>query len=122
MMPAKLLGIALLALCVVAEVARELCFKVAASRSAPEADGYLLRVVRKPMTWGGILLWVLEAVAWVAVLGSLPLSVAYPIATLTYAAVPVAGVFILRERLHRGQIIGALLVAAGVIWIGWDQL
>lgn len=115
-------GIALLAFCVVAEVVRELCFKVAALRSEPEADGYLLRVVRKPMTWGGIALWALEAVAWVAVLGGLPLSVAFPIATLTYAAVPVAGMLVLGERLNRGQFVGAAMVVLGVVWIGWGQL
>jgi undecaprenyl phosphate-alpha-L-ara4N flippase subunit ArnE len=114
--------IALLAFCVIAEVARELCFKVAAARSDPEANGYLLRVIQKPLIWGGIVLWVFEAVAWVAVLGGVPLSVAFPIATLTYAVVPVAGVLLLRERLRGGQCLGAVLVAAGVIWIGWDQL
>jgi undecaprenyl phosphate-alpha-L-ara4N flippase subunit ArnE len=115
-------GVVLLALCVVAEVARELCFKLAALRSSPEMDGYFLRVVRKPLTWSGMVLWALEAVAWVAVLGSVPLSVAFPIATLTYAAVPVAGVLILRERLSRGQIMGAVLVTTGVAWIGWGAL
>jgi drug/metabolite transporter (DMT)-like permease len=85
-------------------------------------DGYLLRVMKMPLTWSGIVLWVFEAVAWVAVLGIVPLSVAYPIATLTYALVPLAGVMVLRERLNREQLIGASLVVLGVAWIGWDQL
>jgi drug/metabolite transporter (DMT)-like permease len=116
------IGFALLALCVIAEVVRELCFKVAASRPDPEVDGFLLSVMRRPVTWAGVFLRILETVAWVAVLGSMPLSVAFPIATLSYAAVPMAGVLVLRERLQRVQVVGAVLVAVGVAWIGWDQL
>jgi undecaprenyl phosphate-alpha-L-ara4N flippase subunit ArnE len=122
MRPQVPISIALLTFGIVAEVARELCFKLAAQRSQPEVAGYLLRVMKMPLTWSGIVLWVFEAVAWVAVLGIVPLSVAYPIATLTYALVPLAGVMVLRERLNREQLIGASLVVLGVAWIGWDQL
>lgn len=122
MSPVQVSGMALLVFCICAEVAREICFKLGASRSAPERDGYFLRVVRTPLIWGGIVLWGLEAVAWVAVLGMLPLSVAFPIATLTYAAVPVTGVLLLRERLSRGQMAGAVLVTTGAVWIGWGGL
>jgi hypothetical protein len=41
-----------------------------------------------------------------------PLSVAYPITTLPYAGIPIAGALVFRERLTRGQVAGAVLIAA----------
>lgn len=117
-----LYGAALMAVCIGAEVARELCFKLAATRSQPERAGYMWRVIGRPLVWAGIALWLLEALAWVAVLGSLPLGVAFPLITLSYAAVPLAGMFLLGERLHRSQVIGAALVVLGVGCIGWGRL
>jgi undecaprenyl phosphate-alpha-L-ara4N flippase subunit ArnE len=56
--------------------------------------------------------------AWVAVLQRAPLTLAFPIMTLTYAAIPMASAFLLNERLGRTQVAGAVLVAAGVICVG----
>lgn len=121
MKPLHLVAIALLLFCVLAEVGRELCFKHVASTGTATHESYLLRVLRTPLIWVGILLWVFEAVAWVAVLGSMPLSVAFPIATLSYAMVPMAGVTMLGERLGRAQVTGAALVALGVAVIAWGH-
>lgn len=115
-------AIALLLLCVLAEAGRELCFKVAAAGSAPAHRGYVVRVIQSPLVWGGMLLWVLETFAWVAVLGSLPLGIAFPLMALSYAAVPAAGVMFLGERLNQVQIAGAVLVMLGVGCVGWTQL
>ena len=118
-MNTRLLGLLLLAFCVIAEVTRELCFKWAATHSAPEAPGYVRRLLHRPLTWAGFGLWAVEAVAWIAVLGHLPLGVAFPVMTVSYAAVPLAGVLVLGERLNRSQIAGAALVAVGAGCIGW---
>jgi drug/metabolite transporter (DMT)-like permease len=108
--------------CVIAEVCRELCFKVAAMRSDPERPGYAWRLARRPLVWTGIALWSGEILAWVVVLGSLPLAVAFPLITLGYAAVPLAGAWVLGERLNRAQAAGATLVVAGVACVGWGGL
>jgi undecaprenyl phosphate-alpha-L-ara4N flippase subunit ArnE len=44
--------------------------------------------------------------------------VAYPMMTLTYATVPVAGLILLRERMSRRQLAGAGLIFAGVALVG----
>lgn len=111
-------ALALLAFCIVAEVVRELCFKAGATRAAAGGSGYVRALLRTPLVWAGILAWAVEVVAWVAVLERVPLGIAFPVMTLTYAAVPVAGIVCLRERLARGQLVGAALVAAGVVCVG----
>lgn len=111
-----------LVFCVVAEVCRELCFKAAAMRSAPQRAGYARRLVRRPLVWTGIAIWTAEIFAWVVVLGSVPLGVAFPIITLGYAAVPLAGMVVLGERLNRVQVVGSVLVVLGVGCIGWSRL
>jgi undecaprenyl phosphate-alpha-L-ara4N flippase subunit ArnE len=52
------------------------------------------------------------------VLQRLPLSVAYPMMTLSYATVPMAGLFLLKERMSRRKLAGAGLIFAGVALVG----
>jgi len=117
-----LIAVLWLVFCVAAEVCRELCFKAAAMRSAPQLAGYARRLARLPLVWVGIGIWSAEIFAWVVVLGSVPLGIAFPIITLGYAAIPVAGMLVLGERLNRVQFAGAALVVLGVGCVGWSQL
>jgi undecaprenyl phosphate-alpha-L-ara4N flippase subunit ArnE len=113
--------IGLLAFCVVAEVARELCFKAAADR-ANATPHYAPGLATQPLLWLGLLCWTAEAVSLVVVLERVPLSVAYPITNLPYAGIPLAGALLFRERLTRGQIAGAALIAIGVVCVGASGL
>ena len=111
----------LLAFCIVTEIGRELSFK-AASDGAEGQPAYLVALALQPVLWLGIVFWFVEMVAWVLVLETTPLSLAFPIMTLTYAGVPLAGTLILKERLTPIQIAGAALVAAGVTCVGLSGL
>lgn len=111
----------LLAFCIVTEIGRELSFK-AASDGAEGQPAYLVALAAQPVLWLGIAFWFVEMVAWVVVLESTPLGLAFPIMTLTYAGVPLAGTLILKERLTPLQIAGAALVAAGVTCVGLSGL
>lgn len=111
----------LLAFCIVTEIGRELSFK-AASDGAEGKAAYLVVLAVQPTLWAGIVFWFVEMVAWVMVLETTPLGLAFPIMTLTYAGVPLAGTLILKERLTPIQIAGAALVAAGVTCVGLSGL
>ncbi len=111
----------LLAFCIVTEIGRELSFK-AASDGAEGKPAYLAALALQPVLWLGILFWLVEMIAWLLVLEHAPLSLAFPIMTLTYAGVPLAGTLILKERLAPLQILGAALVAAGVTCVGLSGL
>lgn len=111
----------LLAFCVVAEIARELCFKAAANR-AHDAANYAIALALQPILWLGLGFWVSEAICLVLTLEKVPLSVAYPITNLPYAGIPIAGALLFRERLTRAQIAGAALIATGVVLVGVSGL
>jgi undecaprenyl phosphate-alpha-L-ara4N flippase subunit ArnE len=103
----------LLAFCVAAETVQQISFKRGAS-DGPSAAGLALQ----PLIWLGVLLWVVESIAWVLVLQRAPLSLAYPIMTLSYATVPLAGVLLLKEALSPRQLAGAALIFGGVLCVG----
>lgn len=111
----------LLAFCIVTEIGRELSFK-AASDGAEGRRAYIAALALQPVLWLGIIFWFVEMIAWLLVLETTPLSLAFPIMTLTYAGVPLAGTLILKEQLSSIQIAGAALVAAGVTCVGLSGL
>jgi drug/metabolite transporter (DMT)-like permease len=114
-------ALALLLFCITAETVQQLSFKSGADRAA--AGTNLLRsVLTQPLIWLGVALWVIESIAWIRVLERVPLSMAYPIMTLSYATVPLAGVLALRERMSRRQLAGAALIFAGVVCIALSGL
>ena len=114
-------ALALIAFCVAAETLQQLSFKLGAVRAA-QARSFVHGVALQPLIWAGALLWVVESVAWVLALQRAPLSLAYPVMTLTYACVPLAGVVLLRERMSRRQKLGAALIFAGVVCVGASGL
>ncbi len=121
MNPPRLSAIALglLAFCVFAETVQQVSFKSAANVDG-EISGSALRFARQPLVWLGAAIWVVESIAWVQVLQRTPLSLAFPIMTLSYAAVPLAGVLLLGERLSIRQVFGAGLIFLGVVCVGFS--
>ena len=106
----------LIGFCVLAEAAREVCFKQAANHTA------LLKAMMKPMIWLGIVFWGIELVAWTLVLEHVPLSIAFPLMALTYITVVLAGALILKEPVNIRHAVGACLIAAGVACVGTTGL
>ena len=111
--------ICLLALAVAMEIAREVCFKIAADR-APVAKktGYLIGLFGAPLIWLGFTCWGIEIVTWVMVLAQLPLSIAFPIMSLSYCGMIVASKYVLRETVSAKKWVGVFLITAGVMVIG----
>ncbi len=102
----------LIGFCVLAEAAREVCFKQAANHTA------FGKALLKPWTWLGIVFWAIELVAWTVVLKQVPLSVAFPLMALSYVAIVLASAVILNEQVNIRHAIGALLITAGVACVG----
>lgn len=107
----------LLAFCILAETLQQVSFKVGVARTDRRPQ-WLLAVLTEPLVWAGVGLWVVESIAWVLVLQKLPLSVAYPLMTATYATVPLAGFLVLGERMSWRRIGGAGLIFVGVALVG----
>lgn len=102
----------LVGFCIFAEAAREICFKFAADGSD------FLHNITKPMVWLGIFFWAVELIAWVEVLGHVPLSIAFPLMALSYVAVVLGGAVFFGEQINRRHAAGALLITIGVACVG----
>ena len=113
--------VVLIAFCVLAEVGRELCFKVAADRARAKAR-YAAAVASSSPAWAGVLLWLVEMIAWIAVLQHAPLTLAFPAMSLVYAGVPAAAALVLKERMTGGQLAGTALIVLGVLCVSLSEL
>jgi len=110
---------ALLLACILAEVARELCFKTAAGpldRAVAARDWRA--ALRNRILWVGVAIWGVETLAWIATLEKVPLGIAYPVSAVSYALTPLMGWLLLKERLGASQIAGVILVTGGAACVG----
>ena len=112
--------LALLALTISLEVARELCFKLAANRSDKhlQNSNYLARLFGTPIVWLGFACWATELMCWIRVLSQVPLSIAFPILSISYCGMVLAGEYILKEPVAKQKWLGVALVTAGVALLG----
>lgn len=108
----------LLAIAIVTEVFREICFKLAADKEPVENRGYLFGLLFRPMIWLGFILWAVELISWIMVLARAPLSIAFPIMSLCYCGVLVASHYILGEKITGKKILGVIAITIGVAIVG----
>jgi len=115
----------LLVFCIFLDVTRELFFKQSSRVSGSPSIGFRLakRQVKftvAQLTWigAGILIWAIELVFWARVLAYLPLNVAFPIMSLTYAATPVAAKYLFGEAVSQRRWYGIVLITIGSMMIG----
>ena len=110
----------LILFCVLAEVGAQLNFKAASDAASPASP--VLSLFAQPLLWMGVTLWAIEVIAWLLVLEHAPLTLAFPVMSLTYAATPFAARFVLRERLSRSQAAGPVVVALGVLIVSLSDV
>ncbi|MGP8025795.1 MAG: EamA family transporter [Acidocella sp.] len=67
-----------------------------------------------PPLMGGLVLFGFSILAWLVVLSRLPVSIAYPMASLGYVMAALLGVVFLREPVHVLQIVGIVVICLGV--------
>lgn len=74
-------------------------------------------VVSTPAVWGGLLLFGLSAVVWLAVLSRTSLSFAYPFASLTYVLILLADRFVLQETIPPLRWVGVACIMLGIVLV-----
>ncbi|MEP6482344.1 MAG: hypothetical protein ABJA94_10105 [Rhodoglobus sp.] len=111
-----------LALVIAANVGGQLLFKVAAQRVATENNvaAMTIQLTTVPAMWGAVILYGITIVAWVWVLRTVPLSVAYSAVALVFVFVPLLAVWLFREPLTPQFVGGSVLIAAGVLLVQWQ--
>ncbi len=112
------LAIILVLLSLVLDVTGQVMFKLGLNKF--EAQGidagahFWLAVARSPWLIGGVAAYAVEIPLWTAVLGLLPLNVAFPLASLSYCGVAIAAYFVLGEKVPLRRWLATALIAAGV--------
>ena len=103
------------------DVAGQLFFKLGAE-ALPDIDKVGRRAFVHDLarcTWihAGLLTYALEMVVWLRILAEVPISIAFPIASLNFLGVALASQMFLKERLAPRQWLGASLVTIGVAFV-----
>ena len=111
--------------CVFLEVIAQLCFKrgaLSAAQDSPSngAGNYLLNALWQRWILLGVVAYVLEMVCGVAALTVAPLSVVFPLLSLSYCGVALASRWMFGERLQLRNIAGIALVTLGVVCVAWS--
>jgi drug/metabolite transporter (DMT)-like permease len=88
--------------------------QVASSRAA-QRGSLVVSAATSPWVLLGLLVFAISAVAWLATLSRVPLSVAYPFNALGYLGILTASILILHERANVLTWAGSLLVVSGLI-------
>jgi multidrug transporter EmrE-like cation transporter len=89
--------------------------QVATSRAAHSRGSLAVTAITSPWVLIGLLVFGVSAIAWLAVLSRVPLSVAYPFNALGYLGILTASILILHERASIMTWAGSLLVVSGLI-------
>jgi drug/metabolite transporter (DMT)-like permease len=88
--------------------------QVATSRAAARGS-LVVSAATSPWVLVGLLVFAISAVAWLATLSRVPLSVAYPFNALGYLGILTASVLVLHERANVLTWAGSLLVVCGLV-------
>jgi drug/metabolite transporter (DMT)-like permease len=77
----------------------------------------LLKIALNPYIWVGMIGFVGGSVFWLSVISRVPLSLAYPMLSLSYVIVVVESWIFLNEGLLPLRVIGSLVIVAGVVLV-----
>jgi len=89
--------------------------QVASARVADSGGSLAVRAATSPWVLLGLVVFGISAVAWLAALSRVPLSVAYPFNALGYLVILTASVVVLHERANVLTWVGSLLVVSGLL-------
>lgn len=78
---------------------------------------FLVKLVFDPYVFSSFLSAFLASLTWMAALKEFDLSRAYPIMSLSFVLVLIAGHFFLNEPISVGKLIGTLLILSGIFVI-----
>jgi undecaprenyl phosphate-alpha-L-ara4N flippase subunit ArnE len=95
--------------------------QVATARAHASGGSLVVAAATSPMVLGGLAIFAISAVAWLAVLSKVPLSIAYPFNALSYLIILAASVILLHERANLLTWGGSVLVVSGLIIVVLSQ-
>ena len=121
----RLISLALLLVSVLFAVAGQLTLKAAMTevgrigRNSAIGDT-LVKAIKEPKLWVGLVLFGISAVFWLVVLSRVRLSVAYPLVGFSYIVVVAFARFALNEEVPTLRWVGVSVIALGIAVIGFS--
>jgi drug/metabolite transporter (DMT)-like permease len=117
----------LILLSVICGVAGQTVIKIGVSQpgASEAAAGFLplvTMILRSPMVLLGLVLYGLGALAWIAVLARVDLSLAYPFLALNFFLVAVSSQFLLGEHVPMMRWLGILVICSGIILVARSSI
>jgi multidrug transporter EmrE-like cation transporter len=89
--------------------------QIAAARVADSGGSLVVSAATSPWVLLGLVVFGVSAIAWLAALSRVPLSVAYPFNALGYLGILLASVLLLHERANMLTWTGSIMVVSGLI-------
>jgi drug/metabolite transporter (DMT)-like permease len=89
--------------------------QLASARAAKSGGSLVVTAATSPWILLGLAVFGISAIAWLAALSRVPLSVAYPFNALGYLVILTASILILHERANLLTWAGSLLVVSGLV-------
>jgi multidrug transporter EmrE-like cation transporter len=89
--------------------------QIATARAHDSGGSLALRAATSPWVLLGLVVFGVSAIAWLAALSKVPLSVAYPFNALGYLVILIASILVLHERANVMTWVGSLLVVSGLL-------
>jgi multidrug transporter EmrE-like cation transporter len=112
-------SVALLLFAVVSAATGQVMLKhgmqIASARAADSGGSLALRAATSPWVLLGLVVFGVSAIAWLAALARVPLSVAYPFNALGYIVILTASVVLLHERANVLTWVGSFMVVSGLL-------
>lgn len=92
--------------------------QVTESAGVVTLSGSSLRAIAtNPVVWFGLVLFGCSALAWLFVLSRVPLSFAYPFASLSYLLIVLADRFVFHETIPPARWAGVALIMGGIVLV-----
>ena len=85
-----------------------------------ERASFMMHLLLNPWIILGLLSAVVAACAWMLAMTRLPISIAYPMMSLTYPLVIVASWWLLGETLSLWRAVGVVFILAGIALLGLE--
>jgi drug/metabolite transporter (DMT)-like permease len=89
--------------------------QIATARAAKPGGSLLVSAATSPWILFGLAVFGISAIAWLAALSRVPLSVAYPFNALGYLVILTASILVLHERANVLTWAGSVLVVSGLL-------
>jgi drug/metabolite transporter (DMT)-like permease len=70
-----------------------------------------------PLFWTGFIIYLSNFILWMKILSSIDLSIALPLASISYILIPVASVLFLHEHVEAARWLGLALIVLGIYFV-----